>query len=80
MFQGNYEENALFVQKVHFRGFSANLKIESKSHGNDTGYFSDVDFKACTKISKYVSNPGNFAGEPPHKAPQPPPAVAKYIF
>jgi hypothetical protein len=21
VFQGNYEENALFVQKVHFRGF-----------------------------------------------------------
>jgi hypothetical protein len=39
-----------------------------------------VDFKACTKILETVPNPGNFAGEPPHTAAQPPSAVAKIYF
>ena len=38
-----------------------------------------MDYKYCTKISKDVSNPGNFTGEPPQMAAQQPPAVAKYI-
>ena len=60
MFQGKYEQNALFVQKVHFRGFSANPKIESKSQPwlfdieLTPVIFSDVEIKACTKISKNV--------------------------
>jgi hypothetical protein len=40
----------------------------------------DVEIKACTKILETVPNSGNFAGEPPHTAAQPPPAVAKYFF
>ena len=40
---------------------------------------SEVDHRYRTKISKDVSNPGNFAGEPPQIAAQPPPAVAKFI-
>jgi hypothetical protein len=47
---------------------------------NDTGHFSDVDFKASTKILETIPNPGNFAGKPPHTAAQPPSAVAKYVF
>jgi hypothetical protein len=39
-----------------------------------------VEFKAFTKILETVPNPGNFAGEPPHTAAQPPSAVAKICF
>ena len=38
-----------------------------------------MEYKYYTKISKDVSNSGNFVGEPPQMAAQPPPAVAKFI-
>jgi hypothetical protein len=69
----------LYLYKmVHFRGFSAIPKIRLKNQLwlSDN---SEVDHKYCTKISKDVSNPGNFTGEPPQMTAQPPPAVAKYI-
>ena len=47
---------------------------------NDTGHSSNVEIRMCTKISKDVSNPGNFAGEPPLTEAQPPHAVVKHIL
>ena len=69
----------LYLYKmVHFRGFSAIpiIGLKNQLWLSDN---SEVDYKHCTKISKDVSNPGNFAGEPPQMAAQPPPTVAKYI-
>ena len=45
---------------------------------DDTGCHSEVDYRQCTKISETVPNSGKFVGEPPHKAAQPPHAVAKH--
>ena len=63
---------------IHFRGFSVIPKIILKNQlwVSDN---SEVDYRYCTKILKDVSNPGNFTGEPPQMAAQPPPAVAKFI-
>ena len=55
----------LYLYKmVHFRGFSAIPKIGLKNQLwlSDN---SEVEYKYRTKISKDVSNPGNFVGEPP---------------
>ena len=45
---------------------------------NDTGHSSDVEIRKCTKISKDVSNPGYFTGEPPLTEAQPPHAVVTH--
>jgi hypothetical protein len=44
---------------------------------NDTGHFSDVETRACTKILETVPNPENYFGEPPHTEAQPPHAVTE---
>ena len=74
----NINKMLYLYKKVHFRGFSAIpiIGLKNQLWLSDN---SEVDYKYCTKISKDVSNPGNFAGEPPLMTAQPPPTVAEYI-
>ena len=46
---------------------------------NDTGHFSDVETRACTKILETVPNPNTIVSESPHTIAQLPQTVAKYI-
>ena len=67
VFRGNMRKMLNSTQKVNFGGLahSENIKSQPWLFSDDTGHYSEVDYRQCTKILETVPNSGNFAGEPP---------------